>query len=40
MYLLRSFRSIRRLACMLFLAAVTLASYALPTKGEGMIPST
>ncbi len=35
MYLLRSFRSIRRLACMLFLAAVTLASYALPTKGEG-----
>jgi pimeloyl-ACP methyl ester carboxylesterase len=34
MYLVRSFRSIRRLARMMFLAAVALASYALPAKGE------
>ncbi len=35
MYLVRSFRPIRRLACMMFLAAATLASWALPSKGEG-----
>jgi hypothetical protein len=34
MYPLRSFRSIRRLTCMMFLAAATLASCALPTKGD------